>query len=122
MKFKSKNLVLMGLLLGIILFCALRDCTFFEGFREGMDHGDDDDDNKPIKKKNDGILANLAKGTEDAIKGAAKGAGTLVRKGKETVNIASRASNHPSTQEKIDERKKRDEKRKKDKEKKSKLR
>ena len=58
MKFKSKkNLMLMGLLLGVILFCALRDCTFFEGFREGGptnrdDDDDDDEDNTQIPQKN----------------------------------------------------------------------
>ena len=48
-------------------------------------------------------------------------AGTLVRKANETIDIANRASTHPSTQEKIDARKEKEEKEKKEKDKSSKL-
>ena len=106
----KKNLLLIGLLLGVILFCALRDCTFMEGFREGVKNRDDDDDDdtkeyedqKKKEKENPGFLANL----EGAAKGVAKGAGTLVRKTKEVVRTAKSASNNETLDETIEKEKK----------------
>jgi hypothetical protein len=108
----KKNLLLIGLLLGVILFCALRDCTFMEGFREGVTNRDDDDDDdvdtkeykeqKKKEKENPGFLANL----EGAAKGVAKGAGTLVRKTKEVVRTAKSASNNETLEETIEKEKK----------------
>lgn len=92
MKLKlKKNIILIGLLLGIIFFCALNDCTVLEGLdnkEEDSDKEDDDDDDDKEKKDDKGILGNL----EGAVKGAAKGAGTLVKKANETGKVFKSAT------------------------------
>ena len=111
----KKNLLLMGLLLGVILFCALRDCTFFEGFREGGPtnrDGDDDDDDDPVtkeyedkkkkEKENPGFAANFEAGA----KALARGGGTIFRKTVEVARIAKSASKNETLEETIEREKK----------------
>jgi hypothetical protein len=100
MKFKlKKNIILIGLLLGIIFFCALNDCTVLEGLDNKKDDGSDDEDDKEDdddnKKEDKGTLGYL----EGAVKGAAKGAGKLVK----TVNETGKVFESAKTGETLDE-------------------